>query len=212
MLAVEMFKQVVTSEAELRALVGEPSERAVLKQLSALDRHCRAFIARSPFMLMGTANAAGVCDVSPKGDVPGFVLALDDKTLLIPDRPGNRRVDSLRNILENPHVGLLFMIPNVEETLRVNGSARIVRDEEILERTAVAGKTPLLAIGVRVEEAFLHCAKAFKRSQLWDTATWPDRSELPSLAQMLMDQIKPAGVTTAEIDRSLQEGYAKTLY
>jgi uncharacterized protein len=206
------FSKVVTSEAELRELLGTPSERAVKKQLSRLDTHCRAFIARSPFVLLGTANADGTCDVSPKGDGPGSVLVLDDETLVIPDRPGNKRFDGLRNILANPHIGLLFLVPNVEETLRVNGRAWIIRDEEILERAAVQGKRPQLGIGVVVEEAFLHCAKAFKRSRLWDPAAWPDRRELPTMSQMLMDQVKPQGVTVEELDRSLEEAYAKTLY
>ncbi len=212
MLAQHTFSHVVTSEVELRDLLGMPSERAVKKQLGALDQHCRAFIARSPFLLLGTANADGTCDVSPKGDAPGSVLVLDDRTLVIPDRPGNRRIDSLRNILENPRVGLLFLVPNVEETLRVNGSASVIRDEAILERAAVQGKRPLLGIAVEVEEAFLHCAKAFKRAQLWEPASWPERRELPTMSQMLMDQIKPQGVSVEDLDRSLAESYAKTLY
>jgi PPOX class probable FMN-dependent enzyme len=208
----QAFSDVVTSVAELRELVGEPNELVKRKQRPTLDRHCRDFIARSPFLLLGTANRAGECDVSPKGDAPGFVLTLDESTLVIPDRPGNRRIDSLRNIVENPRVGLLFMIPGVEETLRVNGLARIVRDEEILERTAFRGRRPLLAIAVEVEEAFLHCAKAFKRSGLWDPAGQLDRRELPSMAQMLVDQIKPADLTVDELDARIQEGYATRMY
>src|SRR5689334_4506295 len=179
------FTNPITSEAELRVLLGEPSELARRKQLAALDQHCRAFIALSPFLLIGTADATGAFDVSPRGDAPGFVLALDDRTLVIPDRPGNRRVDTLRNIVQTGAVGLLFMIPNVEETLRVNGRAWVVRDADLLERAAARGKRPLLAIGVEVRECFLQCAKALKRSQLWNPAGWPDRAALPSLAQML---------------------------
>ncbi len=162
------FTDRITSEVELRALLGEPSELVIRKQLAALDHHCRAFLALSPFLLLGTTNAQGQCDVSPRGDAPGFVLALDDQTLVIPDRPGNRRIDSLRNIVAHGGVGLLFMIPGVEETLRINGRACIVRDAAILARLEAQGKIPKLAIAVDMEEAFLQCAKALKRSQLWD--------------------------------------------
>jgi PPOX class probable FMN-dependent enzyme len=206
------FTDLVTSEAELRALLGEPGSVVIRKQLPALDRHCRAFIARSPFLLLGTANAQGDCDVSPRGDAPGFVLVLDDHTLVIPDRPGNRRIDSLRNIIAHGGVGLLFMVPGVEETLRVNGRARIVRDADLLTRLEARGKVPQLAIVVTVEEAFLHCAKALKRSRLWDATTWPERSTLPTLAQMIHDQVPMPGVTVEELDASFEEGYRKRLY
>ncbi len=206
------FTDLVTSEAELRALLGEPGEVVVRKQLPALDRHCRAFIARSPFMLLGTANERGDCDVSPRGDAPGFVLVLDDHTLAIPDRPGNRRIDSLRNIVAHGGVGLLFMVPGVEETLRINGRACIVRDNDLLARLEARGKVPTLAIVVTVAEAFLHCAKALKRSQLWDTATWPERSALPTLAQMIHDQVPMPNVTVEELDASFEESYRKRLY
>lgn len=205
------FRDRVTSERELRDLIGEPSELALKKQLSALDAHCRAFIARSPFLLMATANAAGQCDVSPKGDTPGFVLVLDDMHLAIPDRPGNRRLDGMRNLLENPHVGLIFLVPGKEETLRVNGRAWIIHDDDILARAEVAGKRPQLAIGVRVEECFFHCPKAFKRSQLWRPAGWPDPSALASMARMLHDQAKPA-TPLEELERRLEEGYRNRLY
>ncbi|MGH7320737.1 MAG: pyridoxamine 5'-phosphate oxidase family protein [Candidatus Rokuibacteriota bacterium] len=208
----DAFNEVVTSERELRAIIGEPSELARKKQLAALDAHCRAFIARSPFLLLATANTRGECDVSPKGDVPGFVLVLDDHRLVIPDRPGNRRLDGMKNLLENPHVGLIFLIPGKEETLRVNGRGWIVREAELLERTAIMGKRPRLAIGVEVEECFLHCAKAFKRAKLWDAAHWPAPADLASMAQMLLDQTKPAGQTVEDLERHIQEGYAQRLY
>lgn len=206
------FRQVVTSEQELRTTVGHPTELALRKQLPELDVHCRDFIARSPFLLLATTNAQGQCDVSPKGDVPGFVLVLDERHLAIPDRPGNRRLDGMKNLLENPHAGLIFLIPGKEETLRINGRAWIVRDEDLLEQMAVTGKRPQLAIGVEVEECFFHCAKAFKRSRLWQPADWPDRSGLAPAAQVFLDHAKPAGATVEDVERRLEESYTKRLY
>ena len=210
-----MFKDTVTSREELRAIFGAPMERAVLKEHASLDVHSRAFIASAPFVLLATSSAAGRCDVSPKGDAPGFVLVLDDRHLVVPDRIGNNRIDGLTNIVENPHVGMIFLIPGREDTLRVNGLASIVRDAEILGRLEVQGKRPKVAIGVVVEECFLHCAKAFKRSGLWERERWPDVAGLPSMARMLWDQIdaKPAGLSCVEdYERDQQERLRKTLY
>ena len=195
----------LASVVELREILGEPTERAILKQQSALDRHARAFIGHSPFLVLSTASAAGTCDASPKGDVPGFVLVQDERTLVIPDRPGNRRADSLRNILENPHVGLLFLIPGMDETLRVNGSARVVEDPEVLAQLAVGGRAPKLAIVVSVEEAYLHCGKALLRSHLWDASRQMPRSEMPSLGQMIQDQLRPPDRTDEEHARIVAE-------
>lgn len=208
----QTFTDTVTSEEELRGLLGTPSDLVIRKQLAALDRHCRAFIALSPFVLIGTTDATGACDVSPRGDAPGFVLVPDEKTLVIPERPGNRRADTLRNILQTGAVGLLFIIPGVEETLRVNGRACLTRDAALLERTAARGKQPPLAIGVTVDECFLHCAKAFKRSGLWEAEQWPERGALPSLAQMIVDQVRPPDTTVADLERALAESYTKRLY
>jgi PPOX class probable FMN-dependent enzyme len=205
------FRDVVTSERELRELVGVPGELAVKKQMAALDAHARAFIAHAPFLLLATANAAGQCDVSPKGDGPGFVLVLDDTHLVVPDRPGNRRLDGMRNLLDNPHAGLIFLVPGKDETLRVNGRAWIVRDDDLLERLSVGGKRPQLALGVEVEECFFHCPKAFLRSKLWKPAEWPDRSALASMARVLMDQAKPE-TTLEELARALEEGNRTRLY
>ena len=207
-----MFKDVVTSKQELRAIFGEPSERAVLKCQSSLDEHSRAFIAASPFVLLATSSAAGQCDVSPKGDAPGFVLVLDPTHLVVPDRPGNNRTDGMTNVLENPHVGMIFLVPGRGDTLRVNGRASIIRDEEILSRLAVHGKLPKVALGVEVEEAYLHCPKAFLRSSLWDPSTWADPQKLPSFAQMLWDQVptarNAASVTdyTRDLDKRVRDG------
>lgn len=206
------FRQVVSSEPELRALMGEPSELALRKQIARLDVHCRAFIAHSPFLLMATADAQGRCDVSPKGDAPGFVAVLDEAHLAIPDRPGNKRLDGMRNLVQNPRVGLIFLVPGMEETLRVNGRAQIVRDADLLARLSAQGKPPRLAVVVEVEECFLHCAKAMKRSGLWEPARWPDRAGLPSAAQIFLDHAQPADTTLDALDRRLQDGYRTGLY
>ncbi len=188
-----MFRDLVTSMEVLRTIVGgEPSEVARRKELAALDVHARAFIARSPFLLLGTSDAQGRCDVSPKGDAPGFVRVLDDQHLVIPDRPGNKRLDGMRNMLVNPHVGLIFLVPGNDFTLRVNGRAAITRDPELLRSLAAQGKTPLLAIGVEVEEVFLHCARSFRRGRLWDSETWPGADALPSMPCILYDQTNGA--------------------
>ncbi len=206
------FRDVVGSEAELRAIVGTPSKIALRKQIDRLDEHCRALIARSPFLLLATSDAAGRCDVSPKGDAPGFVHVLDDRHLVIPDRPGNKRLDGMRNILQNPHVGLLFLVPRRGETLRVNGRAWIVRDAELLDRLAAHGKRPQLAVGVAVEEVFMHCAKAFIRSHLWEPERWPDLAGLAPAACMLLDHARPEGMTLEQMEQRLQLGYEKGLY
>ncbi len=210
--AARQFTDVVTTEAELRALLGHPNELVIKKQQAALDVHCRAFIALAPFMLLGTTDSAGRCDVSPRGDGPGFVQVLDDTTLVIPDRPGNKRFDSLRNILAHGGVGLLFMIPGVEETLRVNGRARLIRDADVLARMAVRDKVPTLAIAVEVQEAFLHCAKALKRSRLWQEESWPSEDALVSRARMFLDHAPRPGVTVEELEASLAQSYVKNLY
>lgn len=205
-MAVETaFAHTINSIEELRELLGEPSERARLKEMTALDEHCRAFIAHSPFVLIGTASASGQCDVSPKGDAPGFVRVLDDHTLLIPDRPGNRRLDSFQNILENPQIGLIFLIPNVQETLRINGRACIVRDEALLAESAARGKTPPLGIGVETEQVYLHCPKAFIRSSLWDAARAGGERPIPSFARMLLDHTGVTGLSEEALACELAE-------
>jgi hypothetical protein len=206
------FQDAVKDMAELRALVGEPSELARKKQIDHLDHHCREYIAHAPFLLLATSDATGRCDVSPKGDAPGFVHVLDDHHLVIPDRPGNKRFDGIANILENPHVGLIFLVPRYEETLRVNGRATVTRDPALLARMEVGGRRPLLAIGVEVEEVFMHCAKAFKRSGLWQPERWPDISSMAPAACVLFDMAKPADRSVEDIARNLDFAYAKTLY
>lgn len=211
-MATTTFRQIISDEEDLRQILGQPNELSLGKEIHALDEHCRNFIARSPFLLIGTANADGKGDVSPKGDPAGFVQVLDDHTLVIPDRPGNRRADSLVNLLENPQVGLLFLVPGVEETLRVNGTATIVRDEELLGRMTVQGKQPLLAIVVEVREAFLHCAKALKRSHLWAAESQITRSELPSLARMIGDQTNNAVCSVEDLEELIEDANRTTMY
>ena len=182
------FSDVIRSETELRAIMGEAVHSAVVeKTLSQLDRHCVDFIERSPFVLISSADAAGRMDISPKGDAPGFVKIIDGETLIIPDRPGNQRFDTHRNILQNPQIGLIFLIPGKRETLRVSGTAQIVRDPAVLENLAAQGKIPALAFAVRVEEAFMHCAKCMIRSNLWVPEAWPSLDGLASFAQAMKD-------------------------
>jgi PPOX class probable FMN-dependent enzyme len=204
-----MFTDTVTSIDQLRDVIPPPSAPAVRKDVGFIDDYCRELIARSPFLLLGTSNAAGQCDVSPKGDVPGFVKVLDDRTLIIPDRPGNQRADSLSNILQNPHVGLLFIIPGVEWTLRVNGGATIARDAALLEMCPVNGKQPQLVIGVHVEEAYLHCPKCFIRSGVWDTEKWMPRDEQPNFAKISRDQAGYQQVPLEIVEKGLEEANAR---
>jgi PPOX class probable FMN-dependent enzyme len=206
------FTDVITTESELREVFGWPSERAANKQIDRLDEHCRAIINKSPFLLLGTSAPSGRCDVSPKGDYPGFVRVLDDRTLAIPDLPGNNRLDTLTNILTNPQVGLIFMIPGMNETLRVNGKVRLVRDADLLESMAYKGKLPRLAIVVDVEEVFTHCPKAFLRSKLWSEESRIDRNELPSFAEILRDHVGIAECDVEELQRELDHKAATTLH
>jgi uncharacterized protein len=171
-------------EAALRELLGEPADVVRAKVTDRVNALTRQFIELSPFVVLATSAPDGTCDVSPRGDPPGFVRVLDEQTLLLPDRPGNRLADSLRNILANPNVGLLFVIPGVGDTFRVNGRARIVTNQELLEPSAVEGKVPKLGLLIEIDEAFTHCSKAFLRSQLWDPERHVDRSELPSAGEI----------------------------
>ncbi|WP_234053247.1 MULTISPECIES: pyridoxamine 5'-phosphate oxidase family protein [unclassified Xanthobacter] len=193
----------------LRALYGSPSGRARDKVLARLDAHCRHFIALSPFVLIATSDAHGAADVSPRGDMPGFVVT-EETRLLIPDRPGNNRIDSLSNIIANAHAGLLFLIPGVNETLRVNGRAAIHDDEALLARFAVAGRPPRTVITVEVEQAFLHCAKAFMRSDLWSPLAQLPRTALPTMGEMLADQV--GHCDPVETQDQMEQRYRATLY
>ena len=187
-----------------------PSERARLKVQPMLDSHMRNFIALSPFVCLGSSSADGA-DVTPRGDQPGFVHVLDDNTLLVPDWPGNNRLDTLTNIEANPNVGLLFLIPGFTESLRVNGVAETSLDPALLGRWTVNGKHPRSVLRVSVREAFLHCGKAILRAKLWDESAKVDRGALPSYGQMLKDQTQVRD-TAEEIQASVEDAYKTRLY
>jgi len=200
----------ITSVEALRAIYPSPSERALKKQLDKLDRHCRSFIGLSPFVVISSVGADGLADASPRGDRPGFVQILDDHTVAIPDWPGNNRLDTLGNIIVRPSVGLLFLVPGVDETLRVNGEAELRDDEDLRSLFERSGKLPRLVILVHVKEAYLHCAKALMRSRLWDPTSRIERSLLPTMNEMLQDQIGAAGPIEPQED--MIERYRKVLY
>ncbi|OHV76292.1 pyridoxamine 5'-phosphate oxidase family protein [Rhizobium sp. LCM 4573] len=207
-------KFAITSEEKLRKLYPATHELAVQKLQTTLGVHAQEFIRRSPFLCLGTQDLNGRADVSPRGDPAGFVKILDKETLAIPDRPGNNRLDSLSNIIANPAVGLLFMIPGFDDTLRVNGVARIVVDPNLLETMTINNRVPTLAIVVHVNEVFLHCAKALRRSHIWDTDHRQDRNQMPSLIKMILDETTgaPEGEEMRKIDASLEEDYKRTMY
>ena len=192
---------------DLGAIYSDPSELALRKEIDRLDEHCRRFVALSPFALLATSAVDGRCDVSPRGGPPGFVHVLDDRRLAIPDVSGNRRIDSIRNIAENGHVGLLFLIPGMGETLRVNGRAELSDDAALRARLSIDGKDALLAIVADADEVFLHCARALRRSDLWAPETWPERDALPSAAQIFRDHAS-ADLEVAQVQTILDEGYA----
>ena len=201
--------QISTDEA-LRALYRMPSDRVVRRELGALDDHCRAYIAQSPFLLLATVGADGRVDVSPRGDTAGFVQVQDDHTVLIPDRPGNNRLDSLTNLVERPGAATIFMIPGVDETLRINGTIAIHDDLELRERFVVGGRLPTTVLVMEAQQVFLHCAKAFMRSRLWDPESWPAARPVPTLGEMIKDQI--ASDDPAETQEQMLARYRESLY
>jgi len=201
----------LADQTSLREIIGPKMPLAIEKEMPRLDAHCRHFITLSPFLCLGTMGADGKADVSPRGDPPGFVKVLDDRTILIPDRPGNRRVDSMSNILSNPSVGLLFLVPGMEETLRLNGRASLTTDPALLSDMAVDGKVPKLAIKVEIGEVFFHCGKALKRSRLWDPATRIDRKTFPSMGQLIHDQRK-TGLSVEALEKFVEDNYRSELY
>jgi uncharacterized protein len=200
----------ITSVAQLRALIGDPGPIAPKKLLSALDEPEIDFIRRSPFLVISTADAEGNQDASPKGDGPGFVTVENQSTLLIPDRRGNKLVFTFQNILANPHVGIIFMIPGTDETLRVNGTAELTMDPALLERLSARGMPAQLAMRVTVRECFFHCAKAFIRSQLWKPETWGERVKI-SWGKYLAAKIGASDETAGKIDQFVIEDYKNNL-
>ena len=195
---------------QLREIYGAPNERSLKKELTRFDRHCRNFIGLSPFLVIASSDPSGRCDASPKGDMPGFVRVVDDTTLLIPDRLGNNRVDTLGNLLARPGVGLIFFVPGINETLRVNGRASVTTDPALLEPLAVNGKVPRSGILVAAEEIYFHCGKALIRSDLWNPDKRVARGSWPSLGRIIAEQI--GGMDPDEAERQTAESYRTRLY
>ncbi|WP_346620475.1 pyridoxamine 5'-phosphate oxidase family protein [Blastococcus montanus] len=200
----------ITSEDELRALLGEPAPAALAKERTALADVDRTWLAASPFCLVATSAADGSCDVSPKGDPPGFTLVLDERTIALPERAGNRRADGYRNILANPHVGLIYLLPGRTDTLRINGRARLTTDPDLLDRMVVKGHRPVLAVVVEIDQVFHHCGKAFLRSQLWDAESWrpdavPPRARIAHALERRHERLE-------DLERYYAEQYAAGLY
>ncbi len=204
----------ITDEQSLRSLYPATHDLALQKFQDALGVHAQEFIRRSPFVCIGTQDFDSRADVSPRGDPPGFVRILDARTIAIPDRPGNNRLDSLSNIVANPTVGLLFIIPGFDDTLRVNGTARLTTDPTLLETMVVNNRVPTLAMVITVREVFMHCAKAFRRSHLWDPSHHQNRKEMPSLIKIILDETTgaPGEDEMQKIDAGLEEDYKRTLY
>jgi uncharacterized protein len=203
------------TEQQLRDKMGYADGLAVQKARPTLDKHSRHFISLSPFLVLSTASAEGKADVSPRGDPPGFVHIMDDSTLLIPDRPGNNRLDTMVNIAQNPNVACLFFIPGFEDTLRVAGKARLTDDPALLQHCIVNGKQPTVGVVVKVEEAFIHCAKALRRSKLWQDDYKQDRSQMPSIARIVLEQVG-AGTLDETVaraaDERVEQSYQNKMY
>jgi PPOX class probable FMN-dependent enzyme len=207
------FADVITTEAGLRDVYRMPGDVVVQKVLERLDRHARTFIEASPFVLVGTTSPDGTADVSPKGGPAGFVSVLDDQRLAIPDLAGNNLLDSITNIVHGSGIGLLFLVPGVDETLRVNGLACVTTDPSVLDACSVKDKRPKAAIGVTVSQQYMHCAKAFRRSGLWNAQTWPNRATVPSLGCILRDQMASFSEVPVEaLEEMLEADYARTMW
>ena len=200
----------VSTEAGLRELLGDPTPRVAAKDRPSLDDYDRQWLAHSPFCLVATSSVDGTCDVSPKGDPPGFTLVIDDTTIAIPERPGNRRADGFHNILSNPHIGLIYLVPGRTDTLRINGKATLVRDAPFFDQLTVKGHRPVLAVVVHIEQIFYHCSKAFLRSDLWQPSSW-NPSALPSRAE-ISHRLERPDEALAELERYYGPQYAEGLY
>jgi uncharacterized protein len=205
----------INDEITLRSHYEQVHPLAVTKAQPKLDRFSRQFIGMSPFLVISTANANGKADISPRGDPPGFVHIVDDRTILIPDRPGNNRLDSLTNIVENPNVGCLFFVPGFDDTLRLNGRARITEDASLLRHCAVQNKLPKTGILIEIDEVFIHCAKALRRSKLWSGDYTQDRAQMPSIARIILEQTSEAAIdeiTAVESDEDVERDYKEGLW
>lgn len=209
---IDLFKKTVKTEAELREILGYPSELVKNKVVNIIDNHIKDFVAKSPLIFISTSNNAGKCDLSPRGDSQGFVEIVNEKYLIIPERIGNKKCDSLLNIISNSQIGIIFIIPGLNETLRINGKAIITKDEDLLRKHAVNGKCPNLGIVVEVEECFIHCAKAFMRSTIWNHNTWLANDELPNASKILKDHVNMELFSESKIAELLNESYTQRLY
>lgn len=207
------FQSIIRDEAALREIIAPPGPASLLKVIDHIDVHVRSFLALSPFLVMATAGADGTCDSSPRGGKPGFVQVVDDKHLFIPESTGNRRADTIGNIMQTGKIGLFIMVPGLDDTLRINGEAFIFNDPQYLDPIDDNGKKPVLGIGVRVAECFLHCAKAFMRSNLWNPITWPNLDEFKDAAEMMRDHTagKVGDGSLRAMKEMFQESYTKRL-
>jgi uncharacterized protein len=203
--AIDPFEGAFERVEQLRELYDAPMERALLKDIGRLDEMCRILIAASPMLFVATVSADGRCDVSPRGGPPGFVTVLDDRRLAIPDATGNRRLDTLENVVETGRIGLIFVIPGRDTTLRVNGRACVSAEPRLLDSITPVGKPPKAAIVVETEEVYAHCAKSFVRSKLWDTASWPDPESLPTAAEVSVAHRREPNWTVEQEEERLRE-------
>jgi len=207
---------LIKDRAELRAVIGEPSARVSAKVIDQIDPVCARFIAASPFLVMGTYGSDGLVDLSPKGDPAGFVTVLDDRTLLVPDRFGNKRLDSFENLMLNPAISLIFLIPGHNDTLRIAGKGRVTKQPDLLARATAMGRAPELAVLVTVQEAYLHCAKSMVRARMWHPDLWPDTSDVPSLAEAMLAHGKllerKLVADRAEMQSIIDEDFETRLY
>jgi PPOX class probable FMN-dependent enzyme len=204
-MSTDPFRNALSDEEDLRAIYGAPMQRALRKDVARLDEMCRRLIAASPMVFVASYSAEGHCDVTPRGGPPGFVTVLDEHRLAIPDATGNRRLDTLTNVVATGRAGLIFLIPGRDTTLRVNGSACVTAEPALLAELKAVGKPPRAAIVVEAAEAYAHCPKAFVRSKLWDPATWPESGDLPSPAQVSHAHARDPRLTIADVERQQQE-------
>jgi PPOX class probable FMN-dependent enzyme len=202
----------ISSPQQLWALVGEPLPHVLAKEMPALDERAREFIANSPFLVMATTGASGSCDAAPKGGPPGFVRVVTEMRLLVPEFPGNRRFDGVQNIIERPGIGLLFVVPGISETLRVNGFGRLTRDPELLDTCAVDGRRPWFVMDVEVRQVFSHCGKAFLRGRLWEPVSWPDTDAVRSPVRSIAGRAEEEQRSESDVRREVEAAYRPGLY